>query len=116
MITPSDWKIDAMPEETEIFYSGRALMPYEYKKLILGLKPNSMEDKWFVYYQKQKIYFHRSWTGHCIFIAEVEDSDSIRLGKVISNKKPEQFGLKGIEEKKDMFNKLIDYLLSKKFK
>ena len=116
MITPSDWKTEIMPEETESFYSGRVLMPHEYKKLMVGLKPNSMEDKWFVYYQEQKIYFHRSWTGHCIFITEVEDSDSIRLGKVIANNNSNQFGLKDLEAKKDMFNKLVDYLIIKKFK
>ena len=113
MINPQDWKIVPMPEETETFYSGRVLSSHEYNKLHEGLKPTQMEDKWFVYYKEQRIHFHRSWTGHCIFIAEVEKGDSICIGKVISNKNSEQFGLNDLETKKNMFDQLVDYVIRK---
>lgn len=112
MTKPDDWKKAAMPNETESFVSGRKLRPDEFSKLIMGLKPSSMDDKWFVYWLNQSIYFHRSWSGHCIFIAKVEKvEDDIFLTEVITNKKPDQFGTQDIRVKKEMFNKLIDLVL-----
>ncbi|WP_226990057.1 ADP-ribosylglycohydrolase family protein [Cellulophaga baltica] len=40
-------------------------------KLKLGLVPNQMEDKWFVYFNNDNIYFNRSWTGYEIFKAKL---------------------------------------------
>lgn len=109
-----DWQIEKMPNETENFYSGRSLTYEEWSKLRLGLQPSSMDDKWFIYEQKDSIYFHRSWTGHCIFIARVEkNKDEIFLSEVIANKNPEQFGAQDIEVKKEMFAKLVDLVLRK---
>ena len=112
MIKPEDWKIEEMPIETEKFFSGRKLRPNEYSKLKMGLKPSSMDDKWFVYSQTDSVHFHRSWLGHCIFIARFEiKKDDIFLGEVIANKKPDQFGTNDINIKKEMFNKLVDFVL-----
>jgi len=114
MTKPDDWKIEAMPNETENFYCGRNLTPQDYSKISSGLIPSSMDDKWFIYSQEESIYFHRSWTDHCIFIARVEKKgDEIFLGEVTVNKNPEQFGAQDIEVKKGMFEKLVDLVLRK---
>ncbi len=39
----------------------------QYAKLIKGLIPKQMEDKWFVFYADNWLYFHRSWTGFGIY-------------------------------------------------
>jgi ADP-ribosyl-[dinitrogen reductase] hydrolase len=39
----------------------------QFSKLILGLIPQQMEDKWFIYYEKERLYFYRSWTGNKIY-------------------------------------------------
>ena len=31
-----------------------------------GHIPEMMEDKWFIYWQDDRLFFHRSWTGYCI--------------------------------------------------
>jgi len=36
-------------------------------KLKRGLIPQEMEDKWFIFYENDWLYFHRSWTGQGIF-------------------------------------------------
>lgn len=114
MIKSSDWKIEPMPKQTESFYSGRKLLSEEYTKLIIGFKPSSMDDKWFVYSQDESIYFHRSWLGHCIYIAKIEKRENdIFIGAITVNKKPDQFGMNDKEAKKEMFNKLVDYVLRK---
>jgi len=32
-----------------------------------GLVPQSMEDKWFVYYEEPHLFIHRSWTGQPVY-------------------------------------------------
>lgn len=114
MTEPTDWNTEDMPDETERFYSGRELTSEEYSKLSLGLKPSGMDDKWFIYVKEGYIYFHRSWTGHCIFIARIENNmDRIFLSDVTTNKKPEQFAAQDLGVKKEMFEKLVDLVLRK---
>ena len=43
----------------------------QYEKLIRGIIPHQMEDKWFVFYEDKWLYFHRSWTGYGIYKAEL---------------------------------------------
>jgi hypothetical protein len=43
----------------------------QFSKLSNGLIPQQMEDKWFIYYENNWLYFHRSWTGLGIFKAQV---------------------------------------------
>lgn len=38
-----------------------------FSKLIKGLIPQQMEDKWFIYYENEWIYLHRSWTGYGVY-------------------------------------------------
>lgn len=44
----------------------------QFEKIKLGFMPKEMEDKWGIYYSRNKIYFHRSWTGHRIYTAKIE--------------------------------------------
>ena len=32
-----------------------------------GLVPKEMEDKWFIYYEHPRLFFHRSWTGQPVY-------------------------------------------------
>jgi ADP-ribosyl-[dinitrogen reductase] hydrolase len=41
----------------------------QFNKMKNGLIPEEMEDKWFIYYEKGFLHFHRSWTGHGLFKA-----------------------------------------------
>jgi len=40
-------------------------------KLQKGLIPHEMEDKWFIFYENDWLYFHRSWTGQGVFKAHL---------------------------------------------
>jgi hypothetical protein len=35
----------------------------QFEQLVIGMIPQRMEDKWFIYYEQPYLYFHRSWTG-----------------------------------------------------
>ncbi len=43
----------------------------QFSELKKGLIPEQMEDKWFIYYEDEWLYFHRSWTGKGIYKAKV---------------------------------------------
>ncbi len=43
----------------------------QYNQLQKGLIPEAMEDKWFIYFENDWLFFHRSWTGHCIYQAHI---------------------------------------------
>lgn len=112
MTKPSDWKNEPMPDENDIFHSGRKLSHSKYSKLKAGIKATNMDDKWFVYSMYNSIYFHRSWTGHCIYIVNVKkDNGNIFLENVVVNRNSAQFGTRDIELNKDMSKKLVDLVL-----
>lgn len=39
----------------------------QYASIRRGLVPDEMEDKWFIFWEDDILYLHRSWTGHCIY-------------------------------------------------
>ena len=43
----------------------------QFEKLRQGLIPNQMEDKWFIFYENDWLYFHRSWTGFGLYKARL---------------------------------------------
>lgn len=52
--------------EIELFFTDK-----QFSKLTKGLIPKQMEDKWFVYYENEWLYFHRSWTGFGFYKAKL---------------------------------------------
>ncbi|HYW73662.1 MAG TPA: hypothetical protein VE961_21750 [Pyrinomonadaceae bacterium] len=45
----------------------RAFSQAEYDQIAWGLIPLQMEDKWFIFLEADCLYFHRSWTGICVY-------------------------------------------------
>jgi hypothetical protein len=39
-----------------------------------GVIPEQMEDKWFIYFEDDVLYFHRSWTGVAIYEVHFEET------------------------------------------
>ncbi|WP_055669727.1 hypothetical protein [Desnuesiella massiliensis] len=69
------WKNECMLSETEIFMLNRIIHQEEFELLEYGRIPEVMEDKWFIYYDGGKLYFHRSWTGFFVCIADINKLD-----------------------------------------
>lgn len=40
---------------------------HEFELLSLGLVPQQMEDKWFIYFDGLSAHLHRSWTGQHVY-------------------------------------------------
>src|SRR5690349_10077515 len=59
--------IDGRVMSFEIQFDGE-----QYRRLALGFIPRQMEDKWFVFMENDSLFFHRSWTGTCIYVLEMK--------------------------------------------
>lgn len=68
--TRESWEIvpiiNPQPLDINIQISDRHF--FEIKK---GLVPRDMDDRWFIYYENEWLYFHRSWTGFGFYKAKL---------------------------------------------
>jgi hypothetical protein len=71
-----------------------------------------MEDKWFVYRDKNEIRFHRSWTGFCVFVVLLRPGEAgASVEKVEVNRDRDQYGSENDQEDIQQLAYLIDALL-----
>lgn len=111
MVKKTDWNgITDMPKETDCFVIKKQLSETDIAILKEGHHPEEMEDKWFMYYEDNKFYFHRSWTGICIYIVSmIEGTDEL---EVVVNRNPEEYKETSIEQDKMMLNIIINGYLN----
>jgi hypothetical protein len=90
---PGDW-------ETTPFTTGTAL-PFsatyrddQFSKIIRGLVPEAMEDKWFFYFEDHVLYGHRSWTGWPVYKVTFRKADhGVQIAEaLISDRFPDEAG------------------------
>jgi hypothetical protein len=78
----------------------------------LGSIPMEMEDKWFLHYADDKLYFLRSWTGLCVYVARFRPTEGgAILVDAELNRDPDQYT--GTDDAYDaqVIHFLIDSLL-----
>lgn len=63
----SSWKTLPMPDKKSRLTFERSFTQDEFQQLAKGLIPLAMEDKWFIFLEDDWLYFHRSWTGVCVY-------------------------------------------------
>lgn len=72
--TRASWKNLPPPEIRANLGFTEAYSYSDFELIKRGLVPQEMEDKWFVFYEDPWLYFHRSWTGACIYAARFNPS------------------------------------------
>jgi hypothetical protein len=72
--TKDSWKILPRPTDRAALAFTESYTLEEFWQMKRGLIPRQMEDKWFIYFEESWIYFHRSWTGACIYGIRFESS------------------------------------------
>ena len=68
----TDWQTHPLPDARTRIPLDRAFSASEMARIRLGLIPEQMEDKWFVFWEDDLLFFHRSWTGFCTYIVRFE--------------------------------------------
>lgn len=66
MASADFWKSEPFREGVPLPYQA-VFSSEEFARLKTGLVPQSMEDKWFVYYEEPHLFIHRSWTGQPVY-------------------------------------------------
>jgi hypothetical protein len=108
----TDWKTAPLPSMRSTIRLDRVFSLQEMKCISGGLVPEQMEDKWFIYCQECTLYFHRSWTGVCIYSVKFTiEGDNYRMIEADVNRDPEQYQETSEEKDGAMISYLIDILL-----
>ncbi|MBK8800861.1 MAG: hypothetical protein IPN71_02180 [Fibrobacteres bacterium] len=108
----NSWKTLPLPlEKRPLGFTG-FYTAAEAIKMKCGLIPGQMEDKWFVYFQEDWLYFLRGWTGACIYALRLEESP-MGVGVVDSwvNRDKSQYNLDNDDYDRKLVGFLIDNLL-----
>ena len=61
-----------MPESRSRLPFTGAFTQQEFECVSLGHRSRDMDDKWFIFLEGNELYFHRSWTGVCIYQVRFE--------------------------------------------
>jgi len=110
--TRDSWKTFAMPAQRSRLAWQRTFTQQEFDRISLGLIPAAMEDKWFIYLEDRVLYFHRSWTGFCIYQLHLEPAgDCWAVTEVWVNRDSEQYKATPDDYDNALLSFLIDNLL-----
>ena len=109
---PMDWETEPFPSQSSTVLMERIFSNQEMELIQRGIIPEQMEDKWFIYWKDDELFFHRSWTGCCIYVARFESlNGSWKMIDVKVNRDPEQYSETSDDRDKEMISYLLDVLL-----
>jgi hypothetical protein len=84
----------------------------EYYVIARGLIPAGMDDRWFIFLENNQLYFHRSWTGVCVYQITLEHTaDSFMVTKALVNRDPDEYKIADDAFDLGLLTFLIDNLL-----
>jgi hypothetical protein len=106
---PPDWP-DGLPAKKTTIRLDRTFSPQEMTRIRRGFVPDGMDDRWFIYWRDDFLYFHRSWTGFCIYIVRFA-VDGGRMIEADVNRDPEQYTETNDKTDSKMISRLIDQFL-----
>jgi O-acetyl-ADP-ribose deacetylase (regulator of RNase III) len=110
--TPDAWRTEPFPALRARIAVARRIDAAEYERLAYGMIPQEMEDKWFIYLRDGSLYFHRSWTGFCIFVVRLQEvPGGWAVAEAWVNREPEQYKSTDVEHDVLLLRFLIERLL-----
>jgi hypothetical protein len=111
-VKSTDWKTRPLSEIHTSVRLDRAFNDEEMGQIRQGLKPEQMEDKWFIYWEKDVLHFHRSWSGVCIYEVRFHvDRHGYRMIDADINRDPDEYAQTNDEFDTRLISYLIDVLL-----
>jgi hypothetical protein len=104
-----------MPSERAAISFERTFSSEEWQNVVRGVVPRQMENKWLIFTEGNTIFFHRSWTGHCIYQVSVEQQGDAFVAKhAIVNRDKAQFQSSDEAYEASLLGFLIDAKLLQK--
>ena len=113
--TRGSWKIYPCPAERATLKLAEVYSLSEFEQIKVGLIPQEMEDKWFMFFEEPWLFIHRSWTGFCIYGIRWESSpQGAAVVETWVSRDKEQYRETRTEYEEKLLKFLIDALLLKK--
>lgn len=110
--SPSDFNTKPFPKKHVEIGLNRKFMAAEMAHIFEGYIPSQMDDKWYIYWKDDHLYFYRSWTGFCIYIVRfVADGDCYRMVSAKVNRNQKQYSETNDKQDELTISYLIDLLL-----
>lgn len=79
-IRRTDWKTEPLSPPFLPLLGRWRFSALDWARLKEGVRPQSQDDRWFIYAEGDWLHLHRSWTGYAIFQARfVHDAEGARL-------------------------------------
>jgi hypothetical protein len=110
----TSWKTQPPPpaEARERLPYERRFDAAEQQRLLRGLVPDQMEDKWFIFHEDGWLYFHRSWTGLCIYGVRLRpEGAGSAVEEAWVNRAPDQYARTDSDYDTRLLAYLVDRLL-----
>lgn len=112
--TQRSFKNKPMPKKTSELPLRMSFTNDEFAQIRRGFVPKSMDDRWFVFFDPitHQLSIHRSWTGFCIYIVQLEPvGNEWRIKSARVNRNPKQYKQTDINEDVAVVSWVIDDLL-----
>lgn len=104
----TDWKTKSLPVRRAVIILDGEYSSADMQLIRQGHLPRRMEDKWFIYWEDDRLFFHRSWSGYCVYVVHFEQaSEAGKMVRAEVNRDPEQYG----ETSDALDAKMIFYLI-----
>lgn len=109
---PGENELSPIPELKAYMALSGEYSEYDSFLIKKGFIPHEMEDKWLIYLKDDHLYFHRSWTGFCIYDVVLGHRDGrLYLSYGYVNRDPSQYQQTNIKYDMALVLYLIDALL-----
>lgn len=110
--TSKDWKTKPLPKKRSLIPADRQFTSGEMDRIKRGFIPMAMEEKWFVFFKRNRLYFHRSWTGYCVFVAHFKRrQDGYVLHLIEANRNRRQYTAQDDAYDAKLVSNIIDNFL-----
>ena len=98
LATRSSWKVQSPPSDRQYFEFPMEFSKADGERLKLGYIPKGGDDKWFIFFEDDWLYFHRSWTGICIYGVQLCSlSNGVRITSAWANRDRGVYNSPGLE-------------------
>lgn len=101
-----------LPAEHARLVVERAFTEQEYARIEYGVIAYRMEDRWFIFLEDTTLFFHRSWTGYCIFqVSLAQQGTTYAIANVLVNRDPTQYSGSSDSHDTQLLLWLINHLI-----
>ena len=110
--TRTSWPTKPLPSRTEGLDYVATFSHAQFVLLRQGFVPASKDDRWFVFFEEDWLYFHRSRGGACIYALRLDRlGEGAKVGRSWVNRNPDEHAARLLDLDRAVLAGLIRHLL-----